>query len=205
MSDEKWLPVPSSHGEYEVSSLGRLRKICRWTDGLHIYEHRLLPLEFARRGYYVVSLTIGGEQVRRPVHRYVIEAFHGAAVGDSTIPNHKNGVKTDNRAENLEWMTARENALHSYRVLGQRVMRGSEHGTSKIKETDAIAIRRARLKGATLQELAERYDLCQGTISMICLHKIWKHTLRKGEKALKPHTIHISTGDARPDTSRTPS
>jgi len=205
MKREKWLPVRDSHGKYEVSSFGRLRKTACWTDGLHTYEHRLLPLELENRGYFVVSLTINGTQIRRPVHRHVLEAFIGPSVTPKMIPNHKNGIKTENRIENLEWVNARENALHSYRVLGQRVMRGSEHGTSKIKEVDAIAIREARLQGATLRELAKRHRISQGTVSGICLHKTWKHTLHKGEKKLKPHTINRPTGDARRGTSRTPS
>lgn len=205
MSEEKWLPVPGSRGKYEVSTHGRLRKIARWTDGLHIYEHRLLPLELENRGYFVISLTMDGAQIRRPVHRHVLETFVGLAVAPKTIPNHKNGIKTDNRLVNLEWVSPRENALHSYQVLGQRAMRGSQHGTAKIKEVDAVAIRSARLKGATLQELATRYGVSQGTISGICLHKTWKHTLREGETKLKPHTIKIFIRDDRRDTNRTPS
>ena len=194
MSDEKWLPVRDSHGKYEVSSYGRLRKIARWTDGLHTYEHRLLSLEFNNWGYFSVSLSSEGRQRHWPVHRIVLEAFIGPAIGERNIPNHKNGVKTDNRVENLEWTNARENALHSYQALGQQPMKGSLHGTSKIVEADAIAIRKARRDGATLQELAQHYKLCQATISMICLHKIWKHTIRSGEKALKPHTINSYCG-----------
>lgn len=205
MNAEKWLPVRDLHGKYEVSSYGRLRKIARWTDGLHIYEHRLLSLEFNHWGYFTVSLTSEGKQRHRPVHRIVLEAFIGPATGENTVPNHMNGIKTDNRVENLEWTTARGNALHSYQVLGQKPMRGSEHGTSKITEADAIAIRDARFNGATLDELAKRHKLSLSTISMICLHKIWKHTIREGEKALKPHTLNGFTGDVRPVRFRLPS
>ena len=205
MNAEKWLPVRDLHGKYEVSSYGRLRKIARWTDGLHIYEHRLLPLDLDNWGYYTVSLTMDGEQKHRPVHRHILEAFVGPAVSPRTVPNHINGVKTDNRVENLEWATPRENNLHSYRVLGQRVMHGSLSGRAKLTEADAIAIRKARLEGATLLELARRHRISQGTVSMICLHKIWKRTVAEGERKLAPHTIHRPTGGDRLGTNHRPS
>ena len=52
------------------------------------------------------------------VHRLVAEAFLKRGK-DKTEVNHKNGIRSDNKAENLEWVTRSENEKHAYRVLGK--------------------------------------------------------------------------------------
>lgn len=73
-----------------------------------------------RVGYRHVSVkarTVG-------VHRLVAEAFLGPSPSPGHYVNHKNGVKWDNRAENLEWATPSENQRHSFDVLGRKARRG---------------------------------------------------------------------------------
>lgn len=71
------------------------------------------PLRSCRagKGYRVVTLCEGGRQHKRYVHRLIAEAFHGPPLGLNV--NHKDGDKTNNRVENLEWVTARENNQHA--------------------------------------------------------------------------------------------
>ena len=78
-------------------------------------SRRLRP-NFVGKGYFQVSLGVGH---RRYVHRLVALAFHGIPAPGYEV-NHKNGVKTDNRPENLEWVTKSQNARHSTHVLGKK-------------------------------------------------------------------------------------
>lgn len=103
-SPEEWRPAPAAPA-YEVSSLGRVRRSAgswRRDGAARVLSPRLHP-----RGYQIVDVTIAGKTTSKTVHKLVCEAFHGPALG--RFVDHLNGSKPDNRSENLEWVTAKEN------------------------------------------------------------------------------------------------
>lgn len=67
-------------------------------------------------GYLRVNLNMDGQKTQHYVHRLVCAAWHGPAPVDKPQVNHLNSVKSDNRAENLEWCSASENKRHAYRA-----------------------------------------------------------------------------------------
>lgn len=107
------------------------------------------------------------------VHRLVATAFIPNPENKPFV-NHKNGIKTDNRAENLEWCTAKENTIHSYQTKLQISIKGSNHYASKLTDEQVLEIR--AIGGNLLQiEVAEIYGVCRTVISSILNRKIWKH------------------------------
>lgn len=104
----------------EVSSLGRVRTVERIVrrgpgDGRFALSPKILKPHILTTGYAQVQ---GARRQKHTVHRLVACAFVEGFASDLVV-NHKNGVKTDNRPDNLEWVTSSENIRHSYRELGR--------------------------------------------------------------------------------------
>ena len=113
MTEEVWRDVKGYEGLYQVSSEGRVKSLERkFIDKIgrerSVKECILNPV-IDRYGYLLVSLYAGGKQKNHTVHRLACEAFHENPDNKPQV-NHINEIKTDNRASNLEWATARENS-----------------------------------------------------------------------------------------------
>lgn len=102
----KWKEVVGYNGLYVISSDGQVKNNKRG---------KLLKSYKDHKGYIRVSLNLNGIARSKTVHRLMMEAF----TGEDTRPvNHKNGIKTDNRLNNLEYVSVRENTCHAFRRSG---------------------------------------------------------------------------------------
>jgi hypothetical protein len=126
--NEEWRPVKDWENVYEVSNLGRVRRIAPyslWEGGTRIHpqtgkrvgqnpQRVLRPM--LKNGYAVVCLSHGLNTEKWPtIHRLVAAAFLDVQPSPQHSINHINGNKADNRADNLEWATNREQQRHAYR------------------------------------------------------------------------------------------
>jgi hypothetical protein len=107
---EIWKDIVGFDGAYQVSNLGRVKRIYKTRDC------RILVPWLTYNGYLQISL---GTKMRDSVHRLVANAFCETKPGCTQV-NHINGIKTDNRAENLEWVTQSKNCKHSFYDLGNK-------------------------------------------------------------------------------------
>lgn len=116
-NSEIWVEAPGLDGFYEVSNFGNLRR-CRDGKNAKIGVNR--KFSKSPNGYLCAQVYLGGRVVTAHMHRVVARAFLGKPPPDKPQVNHKNGDKTDNRSENLEWVSQSENMRHAQRELGWR-------------------------------------------------------------------------------------
>lgn len=168
MLTEEWRPVVGWLGIYEVSSLGRVRRC----PGNRCHGNRLLKASIkSRTGYPGVTLHARGRKMDALVHRLVAAAFIQQPA-DKTQVNHINGVKEDNRVENLEWCTSQENNIHAMRTGLRRV-----YGEDNCRAVFSNAMREviaASTEGT--MALSRRYGVHRTTITRIRT----KHAPRSG-------------------------
>lgn len=119
-----WKDVKGYEGLYMVNNQGQvkgLKKKWNWKhhgkSGVGIKKEKLLGEYKATTGYRVNTLCKNGKCTQRLVHRLVAETFIPNPKNKKQV-NHKNGIRDDNRIENLEWCTQSENTLHAYKELG---------------------------------------------------------------------------------------
>lgn len=118
---EIWKDIKGYEGLYQVSSLGNVRSLDRYKKnrkGRYLQKGRILNKNYDKDGYLIVGLYKNGKGKTKKIHRLVAEAFIPNPEDKPTI-NHKNGIRSNNCVENLEWATMSENQLHAYRVLNR--------------------------------------------------------------------------------------
>lgn len=153
MINEKWLPIPGRCG-YFVSSYGRIRG-----------PRKIRKQFISTCGYFEVSI----DRKTLKVHRLLMLTF----VGPSRLDvNHKNGIKTDNRRENLEYVTRTENMRHAVANGLHGCPFGEKHKDARLKSKDIIAIRNSKLP---IPVLANKYKTDCSNICKIRRHQAWKH------------------------------
>lgn len=137
---------------YYISTEGKVfSKNGRWNKSLKELKQYTNKLN----GYCYVCLVKDNKKFNKRVHKLVAETFLTNNKKQFEI-NHKNGIKTDNNVENLEWVTHSENIKHRFRILNQPSSKawlgkfGKESANSKI----ILQIKNGKI-------IAEFYGTCE--------------------------------------------
>ncbi len=168
-SDRQWADLPGWPG-HQISPLGLIRNMRRgrWCRARKGFRTKI--------GYRVITLTNDGVRKSVKIHRLLMIAFRPIDAPHLMQVNHKNGIKKDNRLENLEWCTALENTRHACSVLGRRAPRGEDHSMSKINGEMVCDIRRRADGGESHRTIRESYPMItRQTIGKISRRERWRH------------------------------
>ena len=124
-------------------------------------------------GYERVVLCRNKYKQHKFVHQLVLETYDGERPSDRHVSRHLNGNKLDNRIENLRWGTQVENCAD--RARHGRNNEGERHHLSKLKVEDVKKIKSLLDSGHTCEEIAEMFNVVNGTIWFIKNGRTWKH------------------------------
>lgn len=162
--EEVWKPVVGYEGLYEVSNLGRVKSLPK--KGFKKEAIRKTGMD-VRNGYVTVILRKNNIPYTKRVHSLVVEAFLGIKTTKKLVANHINGQKTDNRLENLEIISQRDNIKHAINIGLTRIPIKDERYNSKIKEKDFPKLLELFKTDMTSKDIAKLFRVGPTTISRI--------------------------------------
>jgi hypothetical protein len=177
--NEVWKDIEGYENLYQVSNFGEVKSLSResWNGvAFFLKKEKILHKNLNTWGYPQVTLCKNNTQKIKRIHRLVLEAFAGKS---NLICNHKDGNKKNNRLENLEYCTHSENSKHAFRIgltknnFPRRDQKGKNNPNAKLTDEDIILIR--TLKGKTITQLANLFDVTIPQIRNILNNKTWTH------------------------------
>lgn len=171
---EEWRTIPGYRG-YEASNLGRIRSYWNNYGRLLTWPYRVLSTKPKGTGYVSVRVKKDdGGYIFTSAHRLVALAFLGPPPDRTSQVCHGNGIKNDNRIENLRYDTPIANMADVIRH--GRSMRGEKNNTTKLQEELVVAIRYLYAnKRANRRELARLFGVSYSQIGNILRGESWRH------------------------------
>ena len=170
-----WKDVIEFEGYYQVNSDGQVRSLDRiviYSSGSQrVHKGILLKPLLADNGYLRVCLQKEHKTVYKAIHRLVLQAFLGGLPFGYQV-NHINGIKKDNRLDNLEYLTPSQNRKHAFDTNLQKPLLGSNHQNAKLTEENILEIR--TLFGVMKQkDIATKFKVSRSTIADIQHGRTW--------------------------------
>lgn len=178
--EEIWKGIEGYEGIYQVSNLGRVKSLERVVrhncGGSKIVRERILKTHICSSGYIGACLALNGGKKTALVHRLVAIAFLQNPEKKKAV-NHKDGNKSNNNLNNLEWVTYKENMTHAIKTNLMRYdgPKGERSAKHILKTEQVKQIKKLILDGYKLVLIAEKFGVKPCTISNIKLGRSWNH------------------------------
>lgn len=170
--EEIWKDVKGYEGLYQVSNLGKVKSLPK----VGSVKENILKNFIKDQGYLAVTVSKNDKRKTYLNHRLLAISFIPNPENKLEV-NHKNGIKDDNRVDNLEWCTHSENIKHAYdnNLLISR--KGESHHNTKLSDQNISEILNNYSSKSQL-ELSKIYKVSRRQINNIINKKSWKHIQR---------------------------
>lgn len=154
---QTWVELSGFNQLYEVSNLGNFR---------NINTKKILKPSLSNSGYYHLNLRDTNSPyfyTTIQCHRIIASSFLKSQESKNIV-NHKNGIKTDNRVDNLEWVNQSENVIHFFDNNKENIRRNKfkKLSTKNVKEIHSLL-----RKGFSTILIAKQFNVNRTTISNI--------------------------------------
>jgi hypothetical protein len=163
---------------YQVSNIGKIKSLPKTVNGngrsnsTRFLKERIRKQHINKKGYYGIVLCKDGKMYYGETHRIIAKAFIPNPLNLSQV-NHKNGIKSDNRIENLEWCDASYNIKHAVNMGLLPKPIGERNAMAKLSEKQVQEIR--QLNGKLMhKEIAELYGVGRSNVTVILNNKSWR-------------------------------
>lgn len=180
---ETWKPIDGYEGRYSISNFGQVKRHATkvYVPSRKIFRHLKEEILYhkSKTGYCILSPFDSPKGLF--VHRLVAAAF---IPNPKNLPyiNHINGIKDDNRVENLEWVDHLGNMQHAFET--GLVPSGEKSFRSKLTNSQVLEIKEILTNNPDYNqsELARKYNVVRSTINGIFKNRKWK-TVNKEQKS----------------------
>lgn len=176
---EEWKDILGLEGRYQVSDLSRVRSLS-WEQPhssggtSFVKKERVRKFKQPKTNRYI--------QLGMVTEDGIVMIYHHRLVALAWIPNpenkpfinHKNGIKWDNRIENLEWCTKSENAKHSF-ATGLQSNKGEKSPMHKLTEKEVLSIRARYAAGESSWKIFKSLDMSYTNVKDIIAKRTWGH------------------------------
>lgn len=179
MTEQKLKPI-IGYDNYLVSEYGIIIRLPYTDSDGKFREGRIISQKKDKSGYHSCFLVKNNKNHSHLIHRIVANVF----IEESDLQvNHKDGDKSNNHYQNLEFVTDKENKEHA--VNNNLHQKGSRNGKAKLTEKQVIEIKEMlSSKTYTQSHIAKKFKVSAYTISDINNEKTWKHIILT-ESAIK--------------------
>jgi hypothetical protein len=176
---EVWRPVVGWEHLYEISSIGRVKRLRRYVErpvsGDYWIKEKILKVGYQKSGHAKIHLEYKDIRVTYRVHRMILEAFVGPCP-DGKECRHLDGNPKNNNLYNLVWGTRSENSKDNIKhgkIIPMLIShKGEQSPNWKLSDVDVAVIRSMHKDGYSQTMLASIFNVSQAHISKIVLNQL---------------------------------
>lgn len=170
--EEIWKDIEGFENKYQISNLGNVKSLDRYDSVGRFKKSMPRKKSIEKDGYEYITLIADNSKTKSFfVHRLVANAFLEYPDKNDLQINHKDGNKQNNSLPNLEWVTAKENVIHS--CINRLRPIGEDHPNAILTNRQVLEIPNLLKLGYSQKKISTIYNVSYSTIKNICQKRKW--------------------------------